>query len=73
MSDVHYVFVMYDTPVNEKDESDVSGIFGAFERIAPAVADDAVILVTAQVRSAHAINCLRLSGQASRQRRGHRL
>jgi len=47
--DVPYVFVMFDTPVNEKDESDLSGIFETFEQIAPAVTDDAVILVTAQV------------------------
>lgn len=44
-----YVFVSFDTPVNEKDESDLSGIFETFRRIAPALAPDAVILVTAQV------------------------
>jgi UDPglucose 6-dehydrogenase len=44
-----YVFAMFDTPVNEKDESDLSGIFETFNKIAPAVANDAVILVTAQV------------------------
>ena len=46
---VPYIFVMFDTPVNEKDESDLSGIFQTFEEIAPVVTDDAVILVTAQV------------------------
>jgi UDPglucose 6-dehydrogenase len=47
--DVQYVFVMFDTPVNEMDESDLGGIFQTFEQISPAIADDAVILVTAQV------------------------
>jgi UDPglucose 6-dehydrogenase len=44
-----YVFVMFDTPVNDRDESDLTGIFAAFEVIAPALAEDAVVLVTAQV------------------------
>jgi UDPglucose 6-dehydrogenase len=47
--DTPYVFIMFDTPVNDQDESDLSGIFRAFEIIAPALAKDAVILVTAQV------------------------
>jgi len=47
--DTLYVFVMFDTPVNERDESDLSGIFEACEVIAPALIKDAVILVTAQV------------------------
>ncbi|MDE2465079.1 MAG: UDP-glucose/GDP-mannose dehydrogenase family protein [Alphaproteobacteria bacterium] len=44
-----FVFVAFDTPVNENDESDLSGIFATFERIAPVVAEGAVIFVTAQV------------------------
>ena len=47
--DTPYVFIMFDTPVNDQDESDLSGIFQAVEMIAPALAKDAVILVTAQV------------------------
>ena len=47
--DTSYVFIMFDTPVNDQDESDLSCIFEAFETIAPALAEDAVILVTAQV------------------------
>ena len=47
--DTPYVFVMFDTPVNDRDESDLTGIFQACEIIAPALARDASILVTAQV------------------------
>ena len=43
------VFVMFDTPVDENDESDLSGIFNAFEAMAPALEPGASILVTAQV------------------------
>jgi UDPglucose 6-dehydrogenase len=47
--DTPYVFIMFDTPVNDRDESDLTGIFQACEVIAPALAQDASILVTAQV------------------------
>jgi UDPglucose 6-dehydrogenase len=47
--DTPYVFVMFDTPVNDQDESDLTGVFEAFEIIAPALAEDAVVLVTAQI------------------------
>ena len=44
-----FVFVMFDTPVDENDQSDLSEIFRTFEAIAPALQPQAVILVTAQV------------------------
>ena len=44
-----FVFVMFDTPVDENDQSDLSEIFRTFETIAPALQPQAVILVTAQV------------------------
>ena len=44
-----YVFVMFDTPVNDRDESDLTEIFSTFEVIAPALRPDAVVLVTAQI------------------------
>ncbi len=44
-----FVFVMFDTPVDENDQSDLSEIFRTFEVIAPALQPQAVILVTAQV------------------------
>ena len=47
--DAPFVFVMFDTPVDENDQSDLSEIFRSFEAIAPALAPNAVILVTAQV------------------------
>ena len=43
------VFVMFDTPVDENDESDLSGIFAAFAAMAPTLEPETVILVTAQV------------------------
>ena len=43
------VLLMFDTPVDENDQSDLSGIFSAARTIAPALENDAVILVTAQV------------------------
>ena len=46
---VPFVFIMFDTPVNERDESDLSGIFACVEEIAPALERGATILVTAQV------------------------
>ena len=47
--DAPFVFVMFDTPVDENDQSDLSEIFRTFEAIAPALQPQAVILVTAQV------------------------
>src|SRR5271165_4010071 len=47
--DAQYVFAMFDTPVNDNDESDLSGIFHAFEVIAPVLAPQTIVLVTAQV------------------------
>jgi UDPglucose 6-dehydrogenase len=47
--DAPFVFVMFDTPVNDQDESDLSGILRTFEAIAPGLEPGAVILVTAQV------------------------
>src|ERR1044072_1040646 len=44
-----FVFVMFDTPVDENDESDLTPIYGAFDSIAPALQPGAVILMTAQV------------------------
>jgi UDPglucose 6-dehydrogenase len=43
------VLFMHDTPVNERDESDLSGIFEAARLIAPNLEDDTLIYVTAQV------------------------
>lgn len=47
--DAPYVFVMFDTPVDENDESDLTEIFRIFELIAPVIMPHAAILVTAQV------------------------
>lgn len=43
------VMVMFDTPVDENDQSDLSGIFSTAEDIAPHLAQDVVLYVTAQV------------------------
>ena len=44
-----FVFVMFDTPVDANDQSDLSEIFRTFEAIAPTLKTQSVILVTAQV------------------------
>jgi UDPglucose 6-dehydrogenase len=44
-----FVFAMFDTPVDENDQSDLSEIFRTFEAIASALQPQTVILVTAQV------------------------
>jgi len=44
-----FVLLMFDTPVDEKDQSDLSGIFATVKEIAPELENDCVILVTAQV------------------------
>jgi UDPglucose 6-dehydrogenase len=46
---VPFVFVMFDTPVNERDESALDEIFACVEQIAPALQAGATLLVTAQV------------------------
>lgn len=47
--DAPFVFIMFDTPVDENDESDLSPIINTFDAIAPALQPGAVILMTAQV------------------------
>ena len=43
------VLLMFDTPVNDKDESDLSEIFLTAREIAPNLEDDTLLYVTAQV------------------------
>lgn len=43
------IWLMFDTPVNERDESDLTEIFTTVKEIAPNMAPDTIILVTAQV------------------------
>lgn len=43
------IWLMFDTPVNERDESDLTEIFATVKEIAPNMAPDTIILVTAQV------------------------
>jgi len=47
--DTPFVFIMFDTPVDENDESDLSPIVSTVDTIAPALQPGAVILMTAQV------------------------
>src|SRR2546429_371956 len=47
--DAPFVFVMFDTPVDENDESDLSLIFNTFDTVVPALQPGAIILMTAQV------------------------
>ena len=44
-----FVLIMFDTPVDENDQSDLDGIFEAAKEIAPALEKDCVVLVTAQL------------------------
>jgi UDPglucose 6-dehydrogenase len=44
-----FVFMMFDTTVDDDDRSDLSEVFRAFEAFAPALRPDAVIWVTAQI------------------------
>ena len=44
-----YVLIMFDTPVNDRDESDLSEVFSAAAEIAPHLEDGVVLYVTAQV------------------------
>ena len=43
------VLVMFDTPVNDRDESDLSEILATADEIAPMLENDVVLYVTAQV------------------------
>lgn len=43
------VFVSFDTPVDENDEIDLSGIVACVENFAPALSDSTGVIVTAQV------------------------
>jgi len=43
------VWLMFDTPVNERDESDLTGIFATIREIAPCLESEVIIFVTAQV------------------------
>ncbi len=43
------VLIMFDTPVDEKDQSDLSEIFSTAAEIAPQLENDTVLFVTAQV------------------------
>jgi UDPglucose 6-dehydrogenase len=47
--DAAYVFAMFDTPVDENDDSDLTEIFETFKAIAKALQPGATILVSAQV------------------------
>ena len=44
-----FVFLMFDTPVDENDRIDLSDIYSTAEAIAPELRDDAVVYMTAQV------------------------
>jgi UDPglucose 6-dehydrogenase len=44
-----YVLIMFDTPVNDRDESDLSEVFATVAEIAPRVENGVVLYVTAQV------------------------
>jgi len=44
-----YVLLMFDTPVNDRDESDLTEVLSSAEEIAPQLEDGVVLYVTAQV------------------------
>ena len=44
-----FVFIMFDTPVDEQDLSDLTGIFAALDAITPTLEPGVVLYVTAQV------------------------
>jgi UDPglucose 6-dehydrogenase len=44
-----YIVLAFDTPLNEKDEIDLSSIYSTCERIAPNVGRDATVVVFSQV------------------------
>ncbi|HBA84313.1 MAG TPA: nucleotide sugar dehydrogenase [Verrucomicrobia bacterium] len=49
VKDRDYVLVMFDTPVDENDRSDLSGVFAAVQAIAPNLRQEVVVYVTAQL------------------------
>ncbi len=49
VKDADYVLLMQDTPVDADDRSDLSGVMADVDTIAPALADDVTLYVTAQV------------------------
>jgi UDPglucose 6-dehydrogenase len=49
LAEARNVFIMFDTPVDENDEIDLSGIFTTAQEMAPYLLPDSLILVTAQV------------------------
>lgn len=49
LSGTRNIFIMFDTPVDENDEIDLSGIFTTAREMAPYVLPASLILVTAQV------------------------
>ena len=49
LSGTHNIFIMFDTPVDENDEIDLSGIFTTAREMAPYILPTSLILVTAQV------------------------
>jgi UDPglucose 6-dehydrogenase len=49
LSETPNIFIMFDTPVDENDEIDLSGIFATAQEMAPDLLPGSMILVTAQV------------------------
>jgi UDPglucose 6-dehydrogenase len=49
VKNAEFVCLMLDTPVDENDRSDLSGVFAAVRAVAPVLADNAILYVTAQV------------------------
>lgn len=49
VADKPFVFIMFDTPVDENDQSDLTCIFDAVREAAPAMQDGVIVYVTAQV------------------------
>jgi UDPglucose 6-dehydrogenase len=49
LSETHDILIMFDTPVDENDDIDLSGIFATAHEMAPFILPESVILVTAQV------------------------
>lgn len=49
LAEARNVFIMFDTPVDENDEIDLSGLFATAQELAPYLLPGSLILVTAQV------------------------
>jgi nucleotide sugar dehydrogenase len=49
MADTRYILMMFDTPVDENDETDLSGIFAAVRDMALSIVADSTLIVTAQI------------------------